>query len=195
MGTNINRRKWRHILIHPGFQLRLAITHCAFVVMVVLVFAASLLSTFYLDVQGSDDLWTRYASAELLLRVFGRFGTALIVIVVISFVYHIVFSHRLCGPLVNIRHTLDAVAQGNLTRKVYLRRRDFLKEEAATINAILVRMNTCISSLKQIEEEALSETLRSPAGPAGDRVRALLLEQQALLEEWTIEPPGPGQGG
>jgi methyl-accepting chemotaxis protein len=194
MAGTTNRRKWRNILIHPEFQLHIALTHCAFVAAVVMILAASLLCTFYLDVQGSDDLWTRYVSAELLLRVFGRFGTAIVLIVIISFIYHIVFSHRLCGPLVNMRHTLDEITQGNLTRRVFLRRTDFLKEEATAINAMLGKMNNRIWELKQIQEEALSEMLRSPASHREDRVRVLLLRQQTLLEQWTIEAPSLKQG-
>lgn len=194
MAGTTNRRKWRNIMIHPGFQLHIALAHCAFVAAVVMILAASLLCTFYLDVQGSYDLWTRYVSAELLLRVFGRFGTAIVLILIISFIYHIIFSHRLCGPLVNIRHTLDEITQGNMTRRVFLRRTDFLKEEAATINAMLGKMNSRIWALRQIQEEALSEFLKSPAGPREDRVRVLLLRQQAILEQWTIEAPSLGQG-
>jgi|WetSurMetagenome_2_1015567.scaffolds.fasta_scaffold163444_2 hypothetical protein len=186
MDIRRNRRKWRNIVAHPGFQLKLALSHCAFVVAVVFVLVASLLSTFYLDVQGSNDLWARYASAELLWRVFGRFGSAILLILAISAVYHVIFSHRLCGPLVNIRHSIERITEGDVTRKVFLRRADFLKEEAAAINSMLTNLDERISSLKTIHSEIAFAVRQMPQEPEGDRVQTLLDEQERLLDKWVV---------
>lgn len=188
MNNPINRRQWRNTLIRPGFQLRLAFAHCAFALAVVMVLIASLISTFYLDVQGSGDLWARYASAELLWRLFGRFGFAILIILLISVVYHIVFSHRLCGPLVNIRHSLERIIEGDLTRKVFLRRTDFLKEEAALINNMMARMDERIASLKANHSDLSVVVQQMPEGPEKDHLDSLLEQQRRLMEQWAASP-------
>jgi methyl-accepting chemotaxis protein len=185
MNDQKNRRRWRNIVVRPGFQLRLALSHCVFVLAVVMVLVASLLSTFYLDVQGSNDLWARYASAELLWRIFGRFGLAILAILAISAIYYIVFSHRLCGPLVNIRHTAERVLAGDLTRKVFLRRTDFLKEEAAVINSMVTKLDERITFLKVNHADLLAAGRQVPEGPEKDRLYKLLKQQERLMEQWT----------
>lgn len=186
MDGRMNRRRLRNLLIHPAFQLRLALSNLAFFLAVVLILVVSLLCTFYLDVQGSNDLWARYASAELLWRVFARFGTAILLILVISGIYHIVFSHRLCGPLVNISNTVNKVIEGDVTRKVFLRRTDFLKQEAALMNTMLLKLDERICSLKQVHSEMLSVVVKMPQGRDGDRLRELLDNQERILDSWTV---------
>ncbi|MHB9096708.1 MAG: hypothetical protein ACYC5X_02680, partial [Syntrophales bacterium] len=105
MAAAVNRRKWNRFLIHTSFQLRLVLGNLIFQIMVIVVFCLVLLSTVYYDVKIADSLWGRYASAELLLRLFERGGIMIMVIIAISIGYHIVFSHRLCGPVVNMKHT------------------------------------------------------------------------------------------
>jgi hypothetical protein len=188
MNNRINRRQWRNTLIRPGFQLRLAFAHCAFALAVVMVLITSLLSIFYLDVQGSNDLWARYASAELLWRLFGRFGFSILIILLISVVYHIVFSHRLCGPLVNIRHSLERIIDGDLTRKVFLRRTDFLKEEAALINNMMTGMDERITSLKANHSDLVAVVQQMPESPEKDCLRSLLEQQGRLMEQWAVSP-------
>ncbi len=186
MNTARNRRKWRNFLIHPRFQLRLAMIHTVFVLLVVVVLVVAVLAPLYMQMQGPDDLRIRYATAQLLLGILDRIGIVLVLILVISAAYHIVFSHRLCGPLVNIGHTFDAIARGDLTRKVYLRRRDFLKDEAANINTMIIAMETRISDLKANQKGLAVAVGSLPDGEEKNRLEALLKQNEALLRQWVV---------
>ena len=186
MATAVNRRKWSHFLIHPSFQLRLALGNLIFLITVVLFFAFVLLSTFYYDVKMADSLWSQYASAEVLLRLLERGGITIMVIIVISLGYHIVFSHRLCGPLVNMKHTFEALAKGDATRNVYLRRKDFLKAEANTINQMLAAVRNRIIELQNSQAEIAALARQLPHGPVENRLQERLKDHQKLLDQWVV---------
>ena len=71
-----------------------------------------------------------------------RVVVVVLLIIAISLIYQIIFSRRMCGPLINIGHTFDYLSKGDMTHQVFLRREDFLKEEAARINDMIASLNS-----------------------------------------------------
>ena len=145
-----------------------------------------LLSTVYYDVKIADSLWSQYASAEVLLRLLERGGMMTMVIIVISIGYHIAFSHRLCGPLVNMKHTFEALTKGDATRNVYLRRKDFLKAEAQVINQMLDAVRNRIIELQNSQAEIAALARELPHGPVENRLQERLKDHQRLLDQWVV---------
>jgi methyl-accepting chemotaxis protein len=194
MSTVKNRRRWRNMLTHPRFQIRLALVHTTFVVVILSALIVALLLPLYYEIQGSEALWVRYVTAEILLHLVERLGAVVLIVVIIAAIYHIVFSHRLCGPLVNFGHTLNALGRGDLSRKVYLRKKDYLQEEAASINTALSLLSDKIGALKANHAHLLSisEQLSDDHGKA--ELVKFLHEGQALLNEWTTERPERNDG-
>ena len=194
MTTSGNQRKWRNILVHPSFQLRLALIHFTFVLLVVAVVFAVFAIILHYDLYGSGDLWARYATARLMLVLLERMAGIVLLIVVASVVYHVIFSHRLCGPLVNIGYTFDSIAKGDLTRKVFLRRKDFLKEEASRINDMMAALNGKVRELKTNQANLSQLAARLPQGSAEDGIRNIIDRNQMILDKWTVldEPDSPG---
>jgi len=68
-----------------------------------------------------------------------------------------IINHRFCGPLVNFSHTFKKISQGDLTRKIFLRRYDFLKNEAAQVNDMIDSLSDHIMTLKKDHEQLLSK--------------------------------------
>lgn len=188
MTTPRNRRKWRNLLIQPSFQLRLALIHIVLVVTIVAALFAVLASFLYYDLQSSSsDLWAKYALARLMLVVLERMALAVVLIVALSVVYHIIFSHRLCGPLINIGHTIDAISKGDLTRTILLRRNDFLKDEAARINAMMSSLTARIQQLK-VNTSQISAILDAlPDQAVKDGLRGVVRRNELLLNEWKLD--------
>jgi methyl-accepting chemotaxis protein len=189
MAATVNRRKWRNVFTHSSFQLRMVLANLLFLVTVLFVFYFVLISTFYHDVKMVDSLWIQYASAEVLVRLLDRGGIMIMVIIVISIGYHIVFSHRLCGPLVNMKHTFEALAKGDTTRNVYLRRKDFLKTEANTINQMLAAVRNRIMELQNSQAEIAALAHKLPHGPVENRLQERLKDHQKLLDQWVVNQP------
>jgi signal transduction histidine kinase len=181
-----NRRKLKNYLINPGFQLRLALVHTLFVVVVVVVLVAILLSPLYYKIQTTSELWSQYVLAQFMLNLMDRVAVVVLLIIIISAIYQIIFSHRLCGPFVNMNHTFDRLSKGDLTRKVFLRRKDFLKKEAESINGVVDALNKRICMLKKVQTDLSSTVLQLPEGPLEDHLRAIIRQNQALLDEWIV---------
>jgi len=171
----------------PSFQLRLAFGQLLFLIMVALVFILLLLSPFYFDLYSSDALWAQYASAEVWLRMIERGGVVIAVVIIISAFHHLVFSHRLCGPLVNMNHTLDAVSKGDISRDIFLRSNDFLKEEATKINLMLTSLNHRVAALKTSHAAISDLAEKLPSGPAEDQLKELLKSHNKLLDQWVLK--------
>ena len=186
-----NRRKWRNYLINPGFQLRLALVHTLFVVVVVGVLVAILLSPLYYEIQTTSELWSQYVLAQFMLNLMDRVAVVILVIIIISAIYQIIFSHRLCGPFINMNHTFDCLSEGDLTRKVFLRRKDFLKKEAESINSMVDALNERVCKLKKIQTELSSTALQLPEGKIEDGLRALIQQNKAFLDEWKVDSDNP----
>lgn len=136
-----DNRSWKHFLIRKDVQLPLVTANLIFMAIVSLVLLAVLLSPFYHDMLRSEDLWVQHVSGHLFLILLQRVSLAMFFILVAAAVHLIVLSHRFCGPLVNFGYTFERMARGDFSRKVHLRKRDFLKSEADQVNAILDRLN------------------------------------------------------
>ena len=70
-------------------------------------------------------------------------------------------SHRFCGPLINFGHTFAKMAEGDFSSKVHLRKNDFLKAEAAQVNAIIDRLNND----RMILGEYVNQITANPIAP------------------------------
>jgi hypothetical protein len=190
MTTIKNRRRKRNIITHPRFQFRLIFIHTAFVLVVLSALVVALLVPLFYEIQTpTKDLWVRYASAEILLHLVERLGVAVLIVIVISAIYHLLFSHRLCGPLVNFGHTFDAIGRGDFSRKVRLRKKDYLQEEAARFNHALSLLSGKIEVLRSNNGSLLSACDHLTEGNEKDEIMRIAKDGQRLLDQWVLEVP------
>ena len=149
MKSRTNKRKWRNFLIRNDIQLRLAIYHLIFLLFVIAAVVVTALAPLYAGFQGSEDVLSQYLSAKFFIVIIERLMIASIAIFIFAFIYQIIITHRFCGPLVNFSHTFQQITRGNLTRKVHLRRKDFLKQEADQVNEMIDALANNLNDLKQ----------------------------------------------
>ena len=191
MQTQYNRRKVKNFLTKNDTQLRLALTNLYFLIAVMLVLIAVLLSPIYYDMQLSDQLWTQYVSANLLWRLLYRLGTAFLFMIVFAAVYQIIFTHKICGPLVNFNNTYECIIRGDLQRHVRLRRHDYLQPEAALVNRMLDTFRASISELKRNQKILTSaaaelQSEKKLNQPTIELFQQALSENEAHLNFWQI---------
>jgi signal transduction histidine kinase len=125
-----------------------------------------------------------------------RLIIALPLIFVISFIHFIVLTHRFCGPMINIKNTLQEVARGNFTRKVFLRKNDFLKEEATILNHMIDQLaghyeeiredNTIL--LAMIEGKLDENTGETAESHILNKVKANAVHTRNILDRVKIDP-------
>jgi methyl-accepting chemotaxis protein len=58
--------------------------------------------------------------------------------------------------MINFSKTFDRISQGDLTRKVFIRRHDFLKNEARQINEMIDALSNRITTIKTANDLLLS---------------------------------------
>jgi nitrogen fixation/metabolism regulation signal transduction histidine kinase len=148
------------------------------------------------DFAGKDELWVQYLSASMFLVLLDRLVIALALIFVISFIHLIVLTHRFCGPMINIKKTIQEVARGNLTRKVFLRKNDFLKEEAAILNHMIDQLSGRFEDIRadnavllaRIEEKLDGDNDGVEIIPILNEVKANAVHTRDILDKVKINP-------
>ncbi len=144
-----NKRSWKNFLVRKDVQLPLIAANLMFLAVVTAILIVVLLSPLYYDMLNAEQVWVKNVSGNLFLILLRRLALAMLLILLLASVHQIVVSHRFCGPLVNFDHTFEKMARGDFSRKVHLRKNDFLKAEATRVNAIIDRLNADGKSLKE----------------------------------------------
>jgi methyl-accepting chemotaxis protein len=177
MNTGNHQRKWRNFLIRKDIQLRLAIYNLLFLLFALGIVMATALIPLYTNFQNPENLWSQHFSAKFFIVIIDRLAIAFVGIFALAFIFQIVITHRFAGPLINFGKTFQKISQGDLTRKISLRRKDFLHREASQVNAMAEALTLLIAKIKEdndllllILEDATNGKMK------GDQLEAKLLE-------------------
>lgn len=149
MKTRNHKRKWRNFLIRKDIQLRLVIYNLIFLLLAIGVVMATALIPLYTNFQNPENLWSQHFSAKFFLVIIDRLVLAFAGIFAVAFIFQIVITHRFAGPLINFGKTFQKITEGDLTRKIALRRKDFLHKEASQVNAMADALTMLISTIKE----------------------------------------------
>ena len=161
MKSNVNQRKFRNFFISKEIQRPMAIVHLAYIILIAAALILTVLSPFYIDIFKAGDLWEKHFSAKLFIILLERLSIASLIIAVISFFHFITFTHKFCGPLVNIRRTIGRISERDFTRKIYLRKGDFLKTEAQQINDMMGVLSNSVEIIKKENSLLLDDLEKS----------------------------------
>jgi len=154
-----NQRKIKNYVTVNKNQFKLTLANLGFIVLIFVVIIMTVLSPFYYDIYQGSDLYVHNYSAKIFLTLLERLSLALITILLLAILYQIlqvVFTHKVYGPMVNFSKTFNRISQGDLTRKVFIRRHDFLKNEARQINEMMDALSNRITTIKTANDLLLS---------------------------------------
>jgi methyl-accepting chemotaxis protein len=183
MAPEQNKRKLKNYLLKNNIQIKIVTTNMIYWVLIVLVIIATILAPFYYNIFHSNTLCDQYLAAKMFLTLIHQTVITLIVIFILSFLYQLFTTHKYCGPLVNFSHTFNKIASGDLTRKVFLRRHDLLKQEANQVNEMIDGLAEIVSDVKE-KNHKLFETIDNinVAELAPDKFETVIAEikQQAV---------------
>jgi methyl-accepting chemotaxis protein len=158
--TMIYKRKLRNYLINKDLQLRLIRNNLFYLLICVIVTVSILLYPLIHDMMFLPDLEGQYRAAQTFLLLVKWLVPAILIVLVLFMGHTIISTHRICGPLVNFTHTFESLAQGDLTRKVYIRKGDYLKRECTRINLMIDGISGIINRLFTNHNQLLA-TLQS----------------------------------
>jgi len=149
--------------LKTGLQQRFLRENILLVIFVVLFIAISVYQL-SMNILG-PNLEGIYPSG-LLKEIYMNYSNALVVrlLFIISAVVIVTFliTHRVAGPAYHIERDLAAMADGDLTKRVYLRKYDELKMIATNLNKMVDRVSQSLDFIKKDLEtmEKLSEELK-----------------------------------
>ncbi len=151
-----NRRQLKNYLVVNKFHFKLLVINLIYVLLIFAVMIWIVLVPFYHEIFQVNDIYTQHFSARFFIALLNRSSIALLVLLAFSVLYQVMINHKVCGPLVNFSNTFQKITQGDLTRKIFLRRHDFLKNEAAQVNGMIDSLSERILVLKKDHERILS---------------------------------------
>ncbi|MBU1170864.1 MAG: methyl-accepting chemotaxis protein [Proteobacteria bacterium] len=132
-----NRRLKKNIVINRGLQFKIIMTSMVYMFLVMLVTTGAILFPLIFDMLSSSDLNVQYAAAQTFLVLAKRLMPSMVVLFALFFFHQLFITHRICGPLVNFTNTFRRISNGDLTRRVTLRKGDYLKKECDIINGMI----------------------------------------------------------
>ena len=159
MGTAY-KRSFRNYLINKDLQLHLLSRSLIYVSIMILSSVGIILYPLIHDILFLDDLDRQYRAAQTFLSLVKWLIPTVLLLLVLFMGHMIVITHRICGPLVNFTHTFDRLSQGDLTRKVRLRKGDYLSNECERINHMINGLSGIINRL-QSDHDRLLITLQN----------------------------------
>ena len=155
-----HRRKIKNYLIMKNVQMKIAFTNLIYMLVVIAIVLAAVLSPFYSDISQADELCGQYFSAQIFIVLLERLFVALLGLMVIAFFHQVLITHKFCGPLVNIFNSVRQISRGDLSRKIFLRKYDFLQHEASQVNRMMDNLSALIMEMRQ-ENDLILATLDS----------------------------------
>jgi len=151
-----DRRKLKNYLIRKDIQLKFICINLLFMFLITFVTIFVILFPLIALMYQTDNLETQYQAAKSFVVIFKDLPIALGLVFILFLMQQLLTTHQLCGPLVNFAETFEKIAEGDLTRKVKLRRYDLLNEEKQHINEMIDTLTRTIGSIKEEHHKLLS---------------------------------------
>ena len=127
----------RHRFIKKEFQFKFIVKFC------LLLLVGVLISTSLLLLFSQDSLTSSFAQSRLVIKSTGLailpsvIYTNLIILgfmTLLTIIFTLFISHKIAGPLFRFEKELTDIGEGDLTRKVILRKNDQITEMAKCLN-------------------------------------------------------------
>jgi methyl-accepting chemotaxis protein len=200
MAGSINRR--RKFLI-DGSQRQLLGVYFVHFMVVLVVFFAAMIFIFNQQVISSEGLTVdqKQEFASLMSSFVNKMWPTMWVLFLFMILHAIYVSHKIAGPLFNIRTVMSYVGTGNLTARVKLRKGDFLTQDADTVNDTIGELDRRLSDMfenckaadKALDglNESIESGSRTAARKCSEELRSALDDFKETLGVFQLSGPRP----
>ena len=158
MKRTANPRQLKNYLFANKIHFKMMLANLILMLLVFAIILGTVLFPFYHEIFSVNDIYAQHYSAKFFVVLLDRLSISCLVILLLGLLYQVMINHKFCGPLVNFSNTFNKISQGDLTRKIFLRRYDFLKNEAAQVNDMIDALSEHIMTLKK-DHDLLIATL------------------------------------
>jgi len=161
--------KRRTYFVKKGFQFKFILKFC------LLVLIGVILSTSLLFLFSQDTLTSSFHQSRLVVKQTGLAILPFVVytnlitlglITLATVVVTLFVSHKIAGPMFRFEKDLQAIGQGDLTKKVMLRKKDQITDMAVCLNNMIASLHSKILDI-QTEVEHILESATGQNAPKG----------------------------
>ena len=100
------------------------------------------LNTILNQLQVKNQLVDAYKAVSTInLILIKRVGILLILVILFALILEIFFLHRIAGPIYRIEKTLNDIADGKKVHPIKLRKKDFFKSLADSVNKVIEKIS------------------------------------------------------
>lgn len=183
MATRMWRR--RNYLIDKDFQFR----YIGRIVFGMIIMALVLGFTVYFTTWARimDEFYTIPKIASQYAALFGSvtkvMAVFLLLFLIVAAVVSVFTSHSIAGPMYRFEKTLQAIAQGDLTLRIGLRKTDEFKHVAETLNRMVIALHAKLSADSDLIRElaAITDHIGAASAPKGGKPPAALVRDLERL--------------
>lgn len=153
------KRQLRRRYLIDGRQVRFLVLVGIYFLVAVLVFATAIFAPVIVELGAeADSISHRSEVAGQFLVLHERFWPAALLVLALLAVHAVFVSHRVAGPLYRFRKTLEAMADGDLSQRVRLRKHDYLTEEAELLDRAIGALSERACKIDEVRRQ-LGEAL------------------------------------
>lgn len=149
------KRYLKNYIVDKELQIRIITGSLIFMLAAIIVSLTIILYPLFRDMF-SADMDTQYRAAQTFLILVKRLIPAVILLLFLFVLHLIKVTHRICGPLVNFRHTFSKLREGNLSRRIYLRQGDYLKKECELINQMIDGLSDIVTRVTADQKKLIA---------------------------------------
>lgn len=170
----------RQILVNR-FQHQVLLINLLYFFTIFLIFSAALFIPLIIQLESTSlSVPEQEAVASQFLFLHARVWPALL-IAFVSFAIHSVFvSHRITGPLTQFRNIFKAIAAGDLSGRVTIRKHDYLGNETAILNEMIASLRAKVKGIDTQHREVHMVLGKLTGGIENESVEAIHQAIEAL---------------
>jgi methyl-accepting chemotaxis protein len=197
--TQIDNRRLKNLFINKGLQFRIIMTSLFYMFLVMMVTTGVIVFPDLYTMFSSQDLSAQHQAAQNYLVLATRIIPSTIFLFTLLFIHQLFITHRICGPLVNFTTTFNKIGNGDLSRKVVLRKGDYLKGECEAINGMIEGLSHKFREISE-EHERVIQVLEASLPEIDDEgvkrnIQALLADLKDKTGElYRQDPMAPSIG-
>lgn len=177
---HIDNRRLKNLFINKGLQFKIIMTSLVYMFLVMVVTTGAILYPDLYTMFSSQELSAQYQAAQNFLVLAKRIIPSTVILSVLFFIHQLFMTHKICGPLVNFTTTFKKIGDGDLSRRVILRKGDYLKVECEAINGMIEGLSKKFQSIADEHERLIGVLEGSLSVIADEQVKKNI---ESLLEE------------
>lgn len=154
--TTHPRKSYINLTLNADLQFRIVAYGLIYMLVAILLTAVGTLAPLIYNMVFGIGLKVQYEAAQAFLAVTKVLMPALLCLLILYTVHLLYVTHRIVGPLMNFTQTFLRLAAGDFTRKVRLRRHDFLQKESEHINTMIDQLSGLLSRLRSDHRELIA---------------------------------------